>query len=262
MTRMTENYPPPAPQWTEPLPPAQEQQGTADVVKEQAADLGGSTVQAGKHTAQVVQQQASDVAAEASRQGRDLLQQAQSQVGEQVAQGQQRLASEFLSVSEELRSMAESSQQNGTASELARQAASRAHDVGRWLDARGPADVVNELQSFARRRPGMFLALAAGAGLIAGRLTRGLKDAGQGNGAQPSSAWSEASAKTAVPPAPYPAAETYPPVSAPETLPGATAASVSGEGRPWAVEETYVEETYIQPEPLHPGDQEGPGSVR
>jgi hypothetical protein len=33
------------------------------------------------------------------------------------------------------------------------------------------------MQSFARRRPAVFLALAAGAGLVAGRLTRGLKDA-------------------------------------------------------------------------------------
>jgi hypothetical protein len=37
--------------------------------------------------------------------------------------------------------------------------------------------VVDEMQSFARRKPALFLALAAGAGLVAGRLTRGLKDA-------------------------------------------------------------------------------------
>jgi hypothetical protein len=36
---------------------------------------------------------------------------------------------------------------------------------------------VDEVQSFARRRPGVFLALAAAAGLVAGRLTRGIKAA-------------------------------------------------------------------------------------
>jgi hypothetical protein len=36
---------------------------------------------------------------------------------------------------------------------------------------------VTEMQSFARRRPAVFLLLAAGAGLVAGRLTRGLKGA-------------------------------------------------------------------------------------
>ena len=37
------------------------------------------------------------------------------------------------------------------------------------------------MQSFARRRPAVFLVLAAGAGLVAGRLTRGLKDSAAGN---------------------------------------------------------------------------------
>ncbi|MGI8446880.1 MAG: hypothetical protein ACR2MP_06805 [Streptosporangiaceae bacterium] len=41
---MTENYPPPSPQWTEPLPPPPEAQGTSDVIKNQAADLGSNTV--------------------------------------------------------------------------------------------------------------------------------------------------------------------------------------------------------------------------
>ena len=45
-----------------------------------------------------------------------------------------------------------------------------------WSD-RKPGQVVDEMQSFARRRPAVFLVLAAGAGLVAGRLTRGLKDA-------------------------------------------------------------------------------------
>jgi hypothetical protein len=48
---------------------------------------------------------------------------------------------------------------------------------------------VDELQSFARRRPGMFLAITAGAGLIAGRLTRGLKDASSGNGPSGGDVW-------------------------------------------------------------------------
>ena len=170
---MTENYPPPSPQWSVPLPPASEAQGTTDVIKDQAADLGSNTVDAGKRTAAVAREQASEVAAEASQQGRDLLGQAQGQLAEQVAQGQQRLASELRSVGDELRSMAESSRQGGTASELARQIASRAQNAGQWLERSRPAEVVSEVQAFARRRPGMFLAVAAGVGLVAGRLLAG-----------------------------------------------------------------------------------------
>ena len=179
-----EPLPPPVPepaQWTEPLPPAPpapqpagDQQGTADVVKSQAADLGQSGVEAGKHAAGVAQEQASNVAAEATRQGKDLLRQAQGELAEQTAKGQQRLATELLSLSDELTSMAEGSTQNGAAAHLARQVASRTRDAGQWLDNRKPAQVVDDVQAFARRRPGLFLALAVGTGLVAGRLTRGL----------------------------------------------------------------------------------------
>jgi len=179
MTCMTHNYPPastPA-QRGESFPRVSaEDQGTADLVKDQASDLSHSSIQAGKHVADVAREQASDVAAEAGRQGRDLLQRAQGQLEEQAAQGQQRLANRLLSLSDELRSMSDGSGQ-GVAADLARQAASQVRDAGKWMEDRKPRQVVNEMQSFARRRPAVFLVLAAGAGLVAGRLSRGLKDA-------------------------------------------------------------------------------------
>lgn len=263
---MTENYPPPPPQWTEPLPPAPapaapEPQGTADGLRDQAADLGSNTVQAGKHAADVARQQASDVAAEASRQGRDLLQEAQGQLSDQVAQGQQRLAHELISIGDELRSMAESSEQSGTASEVARQIASRARDAGQWLDARGPAEVMNEVQAFARRRPGVFLAAAVGAGLVAGRLTRGIKAASSDGGSPASSAWPDATGEADAAPAQFSRDTGYPPVSTQEATPGfftpATGMPAPAEGSPRTTEETYIEETYVEPEPLVPGDQAG-----
>jgi hypothetical protein len=125
----------------------------------------------------VAREQASGVAAEAGRQGRDLLQQAQGQMEEQAARGQRWAAERLLSLSDELRSMADNSGQGGVAADVAQQAAARVGDAGQWLDAREPGQVVHEVQSFARRRPTAFLLLAAGAGLVVGRLTRGLKDA-------------------------------------------------------------------------------------
>jgi len=177
---MTDNYPYAStpPQRGEPLPPASAQeQGTADVVKSQATDLSQSGIQTGKHVAGIAREQASGVAAEAGRQGRDLLHQAQGQLEKQAAQGQQQLAGQLLSLSDELRSMAGASGQGGMAASLAGQAASRVRTAGQWLEDRQPGQVADELQSFARRRPAVFLALAVGAGLVAGRLTRGLKDA-------------------------------------------------------------------------------------
>ena len=172
---MTENYPtgttpPPAGEWAETEP------DTAQLVKDQASDLASSSVQAGKHVGDVAREQASGVAAEAGRQGRNLLEQAQGQLHEQAAEGQHRIAQRLLSLSDELRSMAENANQ-GVAVDVTQQAASRVRDAGHWLEKREPGQVVNEVQSFARRRPAVFLVLAAGAGLVAGRLTRGLKDA-------------------------------------------------------------------------------------
>jgi len=183
---MTDNYPYAStpPQRGEPLRPASaEEQGTADVVKSQATDLSHSSIQTGKHVADVAREQASGVAAEAGRQGRDLLHQAQGELGKQAAQGQQQLANQLLLLSDELRSMAGASGQGGMAASLASQAASRVRTAGQWLDDRQPGQVADEMQSFARRRPTAFLALAVGAGLVAGRLTRGLKDASSDNSA-------------------------------------------------------------------------------
>jgi hypothetical protein len=172
---MTDNYQPGS---APPQPgesPAQEQ-GTAQLVKDQAAGLGNSGVQAGKQVADVAREQASGVAEEAGRQGKNLLQEAQNQLQEQAAHGQQRLARQLLSISSDLRSMADNSGP-GMAADLAQQAASRVREAGQWLDNREPGQVMTEVQSFARRRPAVFLLLAAGAGLVAGRLTRGLKSA-------------------------------------------------------------------------------------
>jgi hypothetical protein len=96
---------------------------------------------------------------------------------EQAGRGQRRVAERLLSLSAELRSMAGNPSQGGVAADLVQQAAARVCDAGQWLDAREPGQVVHEVQSFARRRPTAFLLLAAAAGLVAGRLTRGLKDA-------------------------------------------------------------------------------------
>ena len=208
---MTDNYPLAStpPQRGEPLPPASaEEQGTADVVKSQATDLSHSSIQTGKHVADVAREQASGVAVEAGRQGRDLLRQAQGQLEEQAAQGQQRLANQLFSLSDELRSMADASAQSGMAASLANQVASRARNAGQWLDDHKPSQVADEMQSFARRRQAVFLALAVGAGLVAGRLTRGLKDANSDNSAAAPAAtqrlsgqWAQSSDMDSYPPA-------------------------------------------------------------
>jgi hypothetical protein len=54
------------------------------------------------------------------------------------------------------------------------QASSRSGDLADWLQRHEPADLLDEVTRFARRRPGLFLVIAGAAGLVAGRLARGL----------------------------------------------------------------------------------------
>ena len=93
-----------------------------------------------------------------------------------ASQQQRRAASSLSATAEELRRMADGSQTQGMAADLARQAGDRADRFGQWLADREPGDVLDEVRSFARRRPGVFIAAAAAAGVLAGRLGRSLKD--------------------------------------------------------------------------------------
>lgn len=152
---------------------------TASTARDQAASVASDAGDAGKHVAGVAKDQASDVLGEARRQATDLLDQGRGQLKEQSTAGQQRAASGLSSLASELKDLAEGKGGSGIATDLAHQASQRVDAVGSWLGQREPADVLREVEGFARRRPVAFLAIAAGVGLAAGRLTRGLSAASQ-----------------------------------------------------------------------------------
>ena len=80
--------------------------------------------------------------------------------------------------------------ESGLASELVQNLESRARSIGDWLEQRSPEDVLDEVKQFAARRPGLFIALAAGTGIVAARLTKALvaeaKDDAATGGSTPS----------------------------------------------------------------------------
>ena len=57
------------------------------------------------------------------------------------------------------------------------QGAGMMDDFANWLQNREPADLLEEVRRFARRKPGVFLLGAAAAGVLAGRLTNGVRAA-------------------------------------------------------------------------------------
>ena len=168
--------------------------------------------------------QARNVAGETRRQARDLLGETRSQVREQ-ASGQQRKAAQNLhTLGDQLNEMTAKSGDSGMAAQLAEEAANRVHGVASWLDGRDPTDLLDEVRDFARRRPGTFLLGAALAGVLAGRMTRGLATAARSGEPGQSGPWESAGASADVPDVTQPAG-TWPapppgPIAAPETGPG------------------------------------------
>lgn len=154
--------------------------GRAGSVREEAASVTSDAAQSGRQVAGTAVSEAKDVVAEARSQMMTLLHQLRGEANDQASAQSDRAVQGLRSLGDELRQMASSSGQNGLATELARQAADRVHSVAGWLDQRQPAEVVDEVRHFARRRPGTFLAAAAVVGLVGGRLTRGLT-AGSGS---------------------------------------------------------------------------------
>jgi hypothetical protein len=159
-------------------------QSTTDVAKDEAKNVQETAVQAGSQVASTATDQAKEVVQETQRQAKDLLDQGRSQVREQAISQQQKAGQSLNSLAKELRSLADgtSSGAPGPARDLLQQASGMVDDFAHKLQTRDPAELLDEVRSFARRKPGMFLLGAAAAGVLAGRLTSGVKAAHSDSG--------------------------------------------------------------------------------
>ncbi|WP_404388654.1 hypothetical protein [Humibacillus xanthopallidus] len=142
--------------------------------RDEAASVTSDAAQSGRQVADTAVSEAKDVVAEARSQVSTLLEQLRGEATEQASGQSDRAVKGLRSLGDELTQMASTSEQRGIATDLAGQAAERVQSVAGWLEQRQPGEVLDEVRDFARRRPGTFLAAAAVAGLIGGRLTRGL----------------------------------------------------------------------------------------
>jgi hypothetical protein len=148
--------------------------GTSKAVRDEAASVGADAAEGGRRVADTAASEVKDIVGEARSQLSALLEQLRGEVSHQASGQSDRAVTGLRSLSNELSQMASSSQQNGIATDLAGQAASRVQTLAGWLEQRQPAEVLDEVRDFARRRPGTFLTAAAVIGLIGGRVTRGL----------------------------------------------------------------------------------------
>jgi hypothetical protein len=146
---------------------------TVETAKSEGANIKDTAVGAASGVKDVAKSEVSNVAGEAKYQARNLVDQTRSELRGQASNQQSQLASTLNSWASELGSMASKSEESGPMTHLAHEAARRGGEIAHWLDTHEPADVLEEVKRFARRRPVAFLALAAAAGVVAGRVTRG-----------------------------------------------------------------------------------------
>ena len=145
-----------------------------DAAKDEAAGVKHQAAESAQNVAETAKTEAAHVAAEVKTNAKDLLYQAKSDLTNQAGTQQQKVAEGLRSISTELHTMSSASDQPGVASDLVRQVADRSSAVAAWLENRDPGSLLTEVKSFARQRPGTFLMIAAGAGVLAGRLSRSL----------------------------------------------------------------------------------------
>ena len=146
---------------------------------DEAKNVGQTAAQAGTQVASVATDQAKEVVQETQRQAKDLLDQGRSQLKEQAVTQQQKAGQSLTSLAQELRGLADGTSAGapGPARDLLQQASSSVENFAAMLQNRDPGELLDEVRRFARRKPGVFLLGAAAAGVLAGRLTSGVKAA-------------------------------------------------------------------------------------
>ena len=151
---------------------------TADVAKDEARNVGQTAAQSASQVASTATDQAKEVVAETKAQAQDVLAQGRDQLRQQVVSQQQKAGQGLAGLAEALRGMAEgNAPAPGPAADLVKQGAGKVEEFANLLQNREPADLLEDIRSFARRKPGAFLLGAALAGVVAGRLTSGVKAA-------------------------------------------------------------------------------------
>lgn len=151
---------------------------SADDVKDAALAGAGEVrdvaMERGGDVAHAAREELNQLTKEARNQALSLWSQASEQLREQAVNGKQQAADLLHSLAGELGQMASRSEQDGPLTALAKEAAARAGELSHWLQNAEPSDVVAEIRRFARRRPVVFLAGTVLAGVVVGRLSRGM----------------------------------------------------------------------------------------
>jgi len=162
--------------------------GVAQSAKQEATHVASSAADNAKQIATEASTQVKAVAQQAKEQVSNLLDQTRHEVRQTAQQKGEQAATGLRSLADQLRSLANGQpDQAGQLQRYVQDAQDRVSSLATRLETDGPQAVLGDVTRFARQRPAVFLAMAAGAGFAIGRLVRaGAAAASDQAGAGPS----------------------------------------------------------------------------
>lgn len=186
-------------------------QQAGQTAQQEASATADRARQAGGEVAGTVTEQAKVVTGEAREQAGAAVRELRGRVTEQAESQTKRGAQALRQWADDLSGLADKADGDSPAKTLVAQVADRGHRAADYLDKQGAEGLVQDLQGFARRRPGAFLGAAALAGLVVGRLA---KAGSKADGSRPG--------PSALPPSPseQTSQQSLPAAGVPPELPG------------------------------------------
>ncbi|MDA0565694.1 hypothetical protein LG943_15415 [Streptomonospora sp. S1-112] len=157
------------------------EQQTGQVAKEQASRTAGEARSAASDVASTARDQVRTVAAESRSQARAVAEDMRGRIADEAEEQTQRLCQGLRQWSRDLGSMADNADTGSPARGAVHRLAERGDAAADYLERNGAQGVLDDMTSFARRRPALFLAGAAAAGFAVGRIVKSARGTGDGD---------------------------------------------------------------------------------
>jgi hypothetical protein len=136
----------------------------------------GQSAQAAGEVKDTAKQQAQRVGSEARTQVRNVASEVRGKVSDQARTQNDKLVGGIREMADNLDEM-RGDRQDSPATQIVSRVADSGRQLAGYLETKGPEGVLREVEDFARRRPGAFLATALVAGFVVARLGKGVAKA-------------------------------------------------------------------------------------
>jgi hypothetical protein len=150
----------------------QEASAVASAARDETHNVKETAREEVQHVTETARSQAGEIVGEAKDKARDIAGDLRDEARRRADEQGARAADALHDASRQLRAMAQGEPASGMLVDVAQQAAQRVDGFASRLESGGFESIVDDVRSYARRKPGTFLLAAGAAGFIIGRLAR------------------------------------------------------------------------------------------